>query len=261
MQAFPKSLTTDSIVKLMSPRTHAMPEHIPSSSLIFDRDALIEQHRSYVRALAIRVLQTLPSAVDLNDLIAYGNIGLIEAAERYDPRRGVTFSTFAHYRIKGAIYDGLREMGYYSRSSNVRLRWSTQANDLLRSSIDDELASPESAAASVDDEIAATESLIDTLIPVYLLSLGSDAVPEIPDSHALSMEQIEQRELIGIVMRLLSGLSADEQQLIEALYFKHISMTELAARMGITKSWISRLHARAIKHLRDALRQQGILAD
>ena len=226
-----------------------------------DRDALIEQHRSYVRALAIKIMQTLPVPVDLNDLISYGQIGLIESAERYDPRRGVAFSTFSHYRIKGAIYDGLREMGVYSRSGNVRIRWATNANDFLQAAADDEQASAEAAAASVDDEINATQSLIDALIPVYLLSLGSDAVPEIVDQQALSMEKIEERELIGITLRILSEMSEDEQRLIHALYFKHVSMTQLALQMGITKSWISRLHARAIKHLRDRLREEGVIAE
>ncbi|HEX7314750.1 MAG TPA: sigma-70 family RNA polymerase sigma factor [Pyrinomonadaceae bacterium] len=238
-----------------------MTEQTQPIPLTPERDALIEQHRSYVRALAVKILHTLPSAVDLNDLIAYGDIGLIEAAERYDPRRGVAFSTFSYYRIKGAIHDGLREMGYYSRSANVRPRWTTHADDLLRSSADDERVATETAAASVDDEIAATQAIIDNLLPVYLLSLGSDTVPEIIDSNSLPMEKIEQHELVGIVLRLLSELSEDEQQLIDALYFKHVSMTELAARMGITKSWISRLHARTIKHLRDALRAHGILTD
>ena len=224
-----------------------------------DRDTLVEQHRSYVRALAIKVMQSLPVSVDLNDLIAYGEIGLIEAAERYDPRRGVAFPTFAHYRIKGAIHDGLREMGYYSRSATQRVRWVANANDLMQAAADDEQLSAESAAATVDDEIAAAQSLIDTLIPVYLLSLGSEQVPEIIDHSALSMEQIEERELIGIVLACTAELTEDEQQLIHALYFKHVSMTELAARMGITKSWISRLHARAIAHLRDLLRKRGVL--
>ena len=224
-----------------------------------DRDALIEQHRSYARALAVRVMQTLPVPVDLNDLVAYGEVGLVEAAERFDPRRGVSFPTFAHYRIKGAIHDGLREMGYYSRSSGVRVRWAAHANDLLRSAADDEQHSAQGSSSSVDDEIATAQSLIDALIPVYLLSLGSDAVPEVIDQHALSMEQIEQRELVRLVMDALRELSGDEQELINALYFKHVSMTELAARQGITKSWISRLHTRAIKHLRDLLRARGIL--
>jgi RNA polymerase sigma factor FliA len=233
----------------------------PAGAAASERDALIEQHRSYARALAIKAMQSLPVPVELGDLVAYAEIGLVEAAERYDPRRGAAFLTFAHYRIKGAIHDGLREMGYYSRSSSVRVRWVSHANDYLQAASDDEQAAPASASGTVDDEIGAAQSLIDALIPVYLISLGSDAVPEIPDPHALSMEEIEERELIGLVLAALRELSEDERQLIDALYFKHSSMTELAARMGITKSWISRLHARAISHLRDLLRERGIIKD
>jgi RNA polymerase sigma factor for flagellar operon FliA len=236
------------------------PTSLPAAA--FDRDALIEQHRSYARALAIKVMRTLPSSVELSDLVAYGEVGLVEAADRFDPRRGVAFSTFAHYRIKGAIYDGLREMGYFTRAGGVRVRWVANASDVVQSALDDSVSdSPAGAAANVDDEIADAQSLIDALIPVYLLSLGSDAVPEVVDQHALSMEQIEQRELVRLVMDALRGLSADEQELINSLYFKHVSMTELAARQGITKSWISRLHTRAIKHLRDLLRERGILEE
>src|SRR3712207_3204190 len=237
-----------------------MQEPTPLPAPAFDRDALIEQHRSYARALAIKVMRTLPSSVELSDLVAYGEVGLVEAAERYDPRRGVAFSTFAHYRIKGAIYDGLREMGYFTRPGGVRVRWVANASDVVQSALDDAV-SDAPATVSVDDEIADAQSLIDALIPVYLLSLGSDAVPEVVDQHAMSMEQIERRELARLVMDVLRELSEDEQELINALYFKHVSMTELAARQGITKSWISRLHTRAIKHLRELLRGRGVLEE
>jgi RNA polymerase sigma factor for flagellar operon FliA len=237
-------------------------EPTPLPAAAFDRDALIEQHRSYARALAHKVRRTLPPSVELSDLVAYGEVGLVEAAERFDPRRGVAFSTFAHYRIKGAIYDGLREMGYFSRQGGARVRWAANAGDVVQSALDDEVHdAPGGASSSVDDEIAAAESLIDALIPVYLLSLGSDAVPEIVDQHALTSEQIEQRELARLALDALRELSGDEQELINALYFKHVSMTELAARQGITKSWISRLHTRAIKHLRDILRQRGVIRE
>ena len=228
---------------------------------VADRDALIEQHRSYVRALAVKVMQTLPSHVELGDLVAYGEIGLVEAAERFDPRRGVAFSTFAHYRIKGAVYDGLREMGYYSRSASVRVRWAPNANDIVQSAVDDAQTSAETASASVDDEIAAASQLIDALIPVYLLSLHDESVPEVADQGALSVEQIERRELAGLALQAVAELSPEEQQLIDALYFKHVSTTELAARMGVNKSWVSRLHSRAIKRLRERLAGRGVLED
>ena len=226
---------------------------------LVDRDQLIEQHRSYVRALAIKIMQSLPMPVDLQELIAYGDIGLIEAAERFDPRRGVAFPTFAHYRIKGAIYDGLREMGFFSRSAHGKSRFTANANDLLQAAADDEQAQAAGVPSSVEDEIATTQSLIDALIPAYLLSLDSDAIPQIVDQQALSMEQIEQRELIGFVMDLVKELSDDEQRLLDAIYFKHRSMTSLAAEMGISKSWISRLHSRAIQHLRDRMQERGLL--
>lgn len=238
-----------------------MHDFAATTSSLADRDQLIEQHRSYVRALAIKTMQAMAARVDLQELIAYGDVGLIEAAERFDPRRGVAFATFAHYRIKGAIYDGLREMGVFTRQhSSTRSHFAANANDLLQSAADDEQAAHvEGGARAVESEIATTQSLIDALIPAYLLSLDSDAMPEIMDQQALSMEQIEQRELIGFVLHLVRELPEDEQQLLDALYFKHRSMTDLAAEMGISKSWISRLHSRAIKHLRDRMQERGML--
>lgn len=237
-----------------------MPEHIATSSLA-ERDQLIERHRSYVRALAVKALRTLPVRVDLDELIAYGDIGLIEAAERYDARRGVAFSTFAHYRIKGAIHDGLREMGIFSRSGQQRTRFAGNADDIVQAATDDESAAHAEGSATdfVADEIDAAQSLINNLIPVYLLSLDSDTMPEIIDQHALSMEQIEERELIGLVLKLVKELSDDEQQLLDAVYFKHRSMTSVAAELGISKSWLSRLHTRAIHHLREQMQERGIL--
>lgn len=227
------------------------------------RDELIEQHRPYARALAAQISRTLPQQVDFNDLVAYGHVGLIEAAERFDPRRGVSFQTFAHYRIKGAIYDGLRDMGYYARTPSREARFAANANDVVRAASDDERAAAQGtpAAASLDDEIDSTQSLINALIPVYLLSLEDEAVPEMVDPHAISVEKFEERELIGFVLNLVRELSAEEQQLINAIYFKHTSMTHLAEQMGVTKSWVSRLHSRAIQHLRDRMRERGLFAE
>jgi len=76
-----------------------------------NRDELIERYLPYVRSIAQTIISKLPAQIDINDLIGYGRIGLIEAVERFDRTRGVSFKTFAYYRIKGAIYDGLRQIG------------------------------------------------------------------------------------------------------------------------------------------------------
>ena len=67
--------------------------------------------RPYVRSLAATVRKQFNAQLEIDELIAYGQIGLLEAADRFDPKVGANFLTFAHYRIKGAIFDGLRKMG------------------------------------------------------------------------------------------------------------------------------------------------------
>ena len=76
-----------------------------------DRKAILEKYGPYVRSLAATVRKQFNAQLELDELVAYGQIGLLEAAERFDAKVGANFLTFAHYRIKGAIFDGLRKMG------------------------------------------------------------------------------------------------------------------------------------------------------
>jgi len=96
-----------------------------------EKRGLIENHLALVQAIARKVKKTLSASIDFEDLVGYGSKGLVEAAERFDPTQGVTFSTFAYYRIRGAMFDGLRTMGWYSRSDYARYRAEERANELL----------------------------------------------------------------------------------------------------------------------------------
>lgn len=236
-----------------------MQEATPRPSLV-DRDRLIEQHRSYVRALAVEIMRNLLVRVDLNELVAYGHIGLVEAAERYDPRRGVAFSTFSYYRIKGAIYDGLREMGFHTRAAYLRLRAEGLATDLLRTSADDETGDPGTAAMSIDDEIADVETAVGNLIPIFLLSLDSDErVADVTRTAAVAHERLEQDEMVEVLRSLIATLPPEYRRVIEEVYYRDTPMIALAAKMGVTRSWISRLHARGIKMLHRSLVERGLL--
>lgn len=228
----------------------------PSSS---DRNQLIEQHRSFVRALAIDVLKGLPPHIELDELVACGNLGLVEAAERYDPRYLTGFRTFAYYRIRGAMYDALRSLGPLSRADYARARFAAQANDILQTVADDEQASPQSASSGVDDDIASAQAAIDALIPVYLLSLDSEQLPEVADGHANALSQIERDEMVGLARSMIAELSEDDRQIIEAIYFKNLTVSEVGVKLGVSKSWASRLHARAIKRLRELMQRRGLL--
>src|SRR5215831_15232385 len=82
-----------------------------------ERSRLVDENLAYVRALAAQIKEQLPAEIEYQELVAYGTQGLLEAARRFDPRGGATFSTYAYYRIRGAIFDGLRQMGWLSRGA------------------------------------------------------------------------------------------------------------------------------------------------
>ena len=224
-----------------------------------DRQALIEQHLGYVRAMALDILRTLPAHVELDELIACGNVGLVEAAERFDPRHRTSFRTFAYYRIRGAIYDALRKMGPLSRADYTRARFAAGANDLLQTIADDESTHAEGGPASLDDEISAAQSALEALIPAYLLSLNTDSVLEVADQSPSALEQAERQELIAFTRSILDELSEDDRQVIQMIYYMDLSISEVGIRLNVSKSWASRLHTKAIKHLRELMQRHGII--
>src|SRR3954465_9256955 len=101
-----------------------------------DRDQLIQQHLSLVQSVARKLKKQITARVEFDDLVGYGSKGLIEAAERFDPSHGVTFTTFAYYRIRGAMLDGVRTMGWYSRADYARYRAEERANEYLQNQAD-----------------------------------------------------------------------------------------------------------------------------
>ena len=86
------------------------------------RNRLVVQYAPLVKYVAGRMRTRLPDTVDQDDLVSDGVLGLMDAIERFDPGRGLTFQTFAVPRIRGAIIDGMRAMDFVPRSVRDKLR-------------------------------------------------------------------------------------------------------------------------------------------
>ena len=86
------------------------------------RDQLITEYLPYVKRIVQRLAVHLPSTVDIDDLMNVGVIGLIQAVDRYDPRRDNKFMTYAIFRIKGAVLSELRARDFLSRSNRRKIR-------------------------------------------------------------------------------------------------------------------------------------------
>lgn len=225
---------------------------------LIDREELVERYRPFVVSIVKQVSRSFPLRLDFEELVGYGMIGLLEAADRYDPRRNVSFTTFSHYRIKGAVFDGLRQMGILTRTPHDDwARREAVLNDLIQTGADDYTENP---AAALDDEIQNISNLVDSLIPAYLLSLSQENAPDIADTRDLPSVAVEFEDTLDVVRRTVAELPEKEREIIEALYFGQLSTTELAKKMGVGKSWISRLHAKAVNRLRQKLALSGVLS-
>jgi RNA polymerase sigma factor FliA len=212
-----------------------------------ERDKLIRENLGYVRSLAAQIKRDLPPHLELDELVAYGSQGLVEAAKRFDPTKGAAFTTFAYYRIRGAIFDGLRRLGWLKRSTYHRF---AAASDEVLGNLADRAPSPGPGSMSPKDAVADLGQALDNVATIFLVSLDSCGEPSASDDQQLeAIEQLAAQEDRAAIQRALARLPEKERRLIELHYYRGLNLQEAGQELGLSKSWASRLHARAIQLL------------
>lgn len=219
---------------------------------------LIESCQGLVRSLAWKIHRKLPSHVDLEELIAYGDFGLTQAAEDFDESLGNRFITYAHHRIRGAIFDGLSQMSWFSRQDYHRSRYEHMANDFLRMYGED--GSPE-ALGDMDRQLRWMRDLGSSLVVVHLACGEEDDTGPQP---AADEDEIEpplrsmEQELRQKLRQLIDELPDEAGTLIRSAYYEGMTLQEAGRRLGISKAWASRLHAKTLQRLAQSLRTAGV---
>ncbi len=210
---------------------------------------LITQHHDYVVALARNIAKSLPAHVVFEDLTGYGQVGLVEAANRYDPRTGVSFPTFAYRRIRGAIFDGLRKMTWLPPAARANVKFESGVDEVAESLGDQ-------AALSEDPEALATSfrRALRSLGAVFLLSQEEESEQElVPEDRQSPADLAEKRELVSKVAGAVEQLDEKQRSIIKMHYFEGRSLTDCAKALGHHKAWISRLHASALEQLHNKI--------
>ena len=221
-----------------------------------DRDRLVAEHLELVQAIAGKLKRTLGKSIDFDDLVGYGHRGLIEAADRFDSAQGVTFTTFAYYRIRGSMLDGMRTMGWYSRADYARYRAEERANEYLQNQSERDTSGKEASGGGKPEAGAALASIAEILGGVATIHITSlEAAASIPDEKFPPPDaDIERVQANARVREALTKLPEKERALMQMYYFGDKNLEEAGAALGLSKSWACRLHARAVGLLRDALR-------
>lgn len=225
-----------------------------------NRDEFIRKYAYLVNWIVSRLPVNSLKGFEREDLIGYGTIGLIEAVDRYDAERGVSFESFAITRIRGSIYDELRASDLLSRGSRKKVKNLAKATSDLESKLgrtptDAELANEllitkeelrqiqqesQIGVSSLDESRESSEestSLIDTI--------SYDTVS--------TLDEMEETELKQSLVKAIDGLPEREKLVIGLYHYKKLTFKEIAHVMEFSESRASQLHARAISLLKEKL--------
>ncbi|MFO0723594.1 MAG: sigma-70 family RNA polymerase sigma factor [Myxococcota bacterium] len=236
---------------------------LPPPTKGMSRDQLANQYMAYVRSIAGNVWKTLSKDIEFDDLVSYGMLGLFEAADRFDAKFGANFMTFAYYRIRGAIYDGLRGMGWVSRTEYQRYRYEARANQFLANTHDREMApvgdgsaKSEKKGKSDEEEVNELADVVTGLVTIYVTALDAMEGFQIKDDRGPPVDDVlELLQSRALVSSAVEKLPDQEKKLIQLYYYGELSLEEVGKQLGLSKSWTSRLHTRAIDKLGRLLKE------
>lgn len=212
-----------------------------------------------VDAIARRIAREVGPSVEMDDLLSFGREGLLDASRKFDPERGVPFRGYASFRVRGAILDGVRKSSRLPRRAHQRLRALDAAGRVSEGAAEDVLAPAAPGTTTADAERALGEHLAAMATAIAMGLLASTAHGEegerVPiDTRASPEEELARAELLSVVRASIDELPHEEAELVRRHYLEGERFDHVAAELGLSKSWASRLHTRALRRLTEKLR-------
>ncbi len=218
-----------------------------------ERAALATSHLDLPRRAAAIIYPRVREYIDLDELVGLGNLGLTEAAGRYDPASGASFRTYAWYRVHGAILDGVRRMANLPRRVWARITALTASAAYLEAAASRATVARDTAgAATTADQLRAVQTALGAIRTMFRVSLDGPAqtIAHPGDGADRALDRAQQATKLHAA---LARLPERERILLHAHYVDGKTLLDAGAELGMSKSWASRLHARAIDRLRELL--------
>ncbi len=213
------------------------------------RNRLVLQYAPLVKYVAGRLRTRMPDTVEQDDLVSDGVFGLVDAIERFEPARGLSFQTFAVPRIRGAIIDGMRAMDFVPRSVRDKLRGVQRAQARLEERLgrlpeDTEVAReagiPVQQLRDLSRQASSTHANLDDFDLADELSSAAD-------------HRVEQGDMKASLRKVVDQLAERDRVVIALYYFEGLTLAEIGQVLGVTESRISQVHRRATTTLRELL--------
>jgi RNA polymerase sigma factor for flagellar operon FliA len=225
-----------------------------------ERERLILEHLPQVRLIARRVQERLPENISLEDLVSTGVIGLISAIDHFDPRHNVKLKTYAEYKIRGAILDGLRGLDWAPRQKRRKAKQIEAAiaiveQRLKRSPAEDEISAQlEIPIEEYHQWLVETRGLNIASLEYTDGEHGRDMLHYIPDNgRNLPSTLLEKSELERLLAESIDGIPEIERKVLSLYYQEELTLREIALDVHLHESRISQLKSQAILRLRSSL--------
>ena len=232
-----------------------------SSSL---RDKFVRQYMPLVKYVAGKLAVGMPGSVEFDDLVGFGQFGLLDAIEKFDPDKNVKFKTYAVTRIRGAIFDELRQLDWVPRSVRQKSR---EIEDTIvdleaklgRTATDSEIAKQmgvsEEEYQQTVMKVSGTSVL--SLNDVWYSGNDNDHMSigdSIESPVSLNPDVIAEREEIKkVIAEAISELPEKEKMVIVLYYHEDLTFKEIGEVLDVSESRISQLHTKANLRLRAKL--------
>jgi RNA polymerase sigma factor for flagellar operon FliA len=209
----------------------------------------VADHLVLVKRVAGKIARRLPHHVVFDDLLSAGAEGLLDAARRFDPARGVSFGAYAAIRIRGAVMDELRHHDFLPRAVRRRQHQFEQAHLQARR----EGTSTSDAALGARLGVAG-ESLAGWRDDAQVTFVSvEEATDQVPDPRAPADAQLDQHQRVHQVRRVLGTLPKRLQTLLSLYYLEGLTLRDIGALLGVTESRVCQLHGQALKQVRGRL--------
>jgi len=212
-----------------------------------------------VDIIARQILRTLGGASELEELLSFGREGLWDAARRFDETRGVPFRGYANFRVRGAIIDGVRASARLSRRTHERLNGLQAAARLSEGAFEDLSVPRPPGSGAAEAETALTDHLaaMATAIAAGLIAPtahGDSGERTLVDLSENPEQAYGQAQLLEMIRTAIAELPHEEAELVRRHYLEGARFDHVASELGLSKSWASRLHTRALTRLAKRLR-------
>ncbi len=227
------------------------------------REQLVMSHMNLVRFLANKFKNREP----LDDLLQVGYLGLLKAIDRFDPERGLEFTTFATPTILGEIKRHFRDKGWSVRvprrlqelSAKVNQATDKLTNELQRSPKVEEIA--DYLGVTVDEVLEAMESSSAyTSVPIEAPGASdSDDAPSILDRYVDDDNELDFTDDRLVIEEAIRDFSPREREVIELRFVKGMTQIEIAKKLGISQVQVSRLLRRTLKKIQDKIDPDGVM--